>query len=63
MAKSSKISTNLIPQIYKSRKTILTLLKGQGYNVDDYSEFSNNEVHVITMNEQLDMLIERKDTS
>ena len=63
MAKSSKISSNLIPQIYKSRKTILSLLKTQGYNVDDYSEFSNNEVHVMTMNEQLDMLIERKDSS
>ena len=42
MAKSSKISSNLIPQIYKSRKTILSLLKTQGFNVDDYSEFSNS---------------------
>lgn len=63
MAKTSKISSNLIPQIYKSRKTILSLLKTQGYNVEDYSEFSNNEVHVMTMNEQLDMLIERMDSS
>ena len=63
MAKARNISANLIPQIYKSRRTILTLLKEQGYSVDDYSEFSNNEVHVMAMNQQLDMLIERKDDS
>ena len=63
MAKSASISANFIPQIYKSRKIILSLLKNQGYNVDDYNEFSNNEVHVMAMNKQLDMLIERKDES
>ncbi len=63
MAKSASISANFIPQIYKSRKIILSLLKNQGYNVDDYNEFSNHEVHVMAMNKQLDMLIERKDES
>ena len=46
MAKSTTISAHLIPQIYKSRKTILSLLSNQGYSIDDYDEFSNNEMHV-----------------
>ena len=53
MAKSSTISAQLIPQIYKSRQTILSLLSNQGYKIDDYDEFSNNEIHVMALNKQL----------
>ena len=63
MAKSNTISAQLIPQIYKSRQTILSLLSNQGYKIDDYDEFSNNEIHVMALNKQLDMLIERTDDS
>ena len=63
MAKSANISAHLIPQIYKSRQTILSLLSNQGFKIDDYDEFSNNEIHVMALNKQLDMLIEKIDDS
>ena len=33
----------------------------QGYNVDDYANFSINEVHSMKQNNQLDMLLETRD--
>ena len=43
--------------IYNSRKTLLEYLSGQGYNTNDYDEFSINEVLAMISNNQLDMLI------
>jgi len=51
-------SSDKIRSIYKSRSTLLELLDTQGYNVDDYIEFSLNEVDAMFNNDQLDMLIE-----
>ena len=50
-----------IQSIYKSRKNLLEHLKYQGYNVDDYDDFSINEVYTMYQNKQLDMLVERKE--
>jgi DNA-directed RNA polymerase subunit H (RpoH/RPB5) len=50
-----------IQSIYKSRKNILEHLKYQGYNVDDYDDFSINEVYTMYQNKQLDMFVERKE--
>jgi len=50
----------LISTVYKSRKTALELMQKQGYNVDDYSNFSINEVNSMMQNNQLDMLLEKK---
>lgn len=47
--------------IYNSRKNVLDLMKKQGYNVDDYSNFSINEVNLMKQNNQLDMLLELKE--
>jgi len=47
--------------IYNSRKTLLDYLKDQGYNVDDYDDFSINEVLTMITNNQLDMLVEKDD--
>jgi len=52
MAQSSKIL-----KIYKSRRTILEILKKFNYIVSDYDEFSINEIDAMVSNEQLDMLI------
>ena len=57
---ASQNSSILISSIYKSRKTILELMEKQNYNIDDYSNFSINEVNSMTMNNQLDMLLEKK---
>ena len=43
--------------IYNSRKTLLEYLSNQGYNTEDYDEFSINEVLAMISNNQLDMLI------
>jgi len=46
-----------IQSLYKSRKTVLELLETQNYNVDDYTDFSINEIDAMTTNNQLDMLV------
>jgi len=61
----SQNHSSLISSIYKARKTILELMDKQGYNVSDYNNFSINEVNSMKQNNQLDMLLEKKqdDTS
>ena len=58
---SSQNTSSLISQIYKSRLVLLALMKKQGYNVDDYANFSINEVNTMKTNNQLDMLLEKKE--
>jgi len=53
--------SKLISSIHISRVNILNLMERQGYNVDDYSNFSINEVNTMKQNNQLDMLLEMKD--
>ena len=50
-------SNNRVLRIYKSRTTVLQLMKVQGYNITDYSEFSINEIDTMYSNKQLDMLL------
>ena len=54
-------SAILISAVFKSRKTVLELMEKQGYNVDDYANFSINEVNSMRQNNQLDMLLEKKE--
>lgn len=56
----STISSRII-SIYKSRTTLLSQLQKQGYNVDDYSSFTINEIDSMLSNSQLDMLINHSD--
>lgn len=55
-------SSNLISQIFKSRKHVLELMKFQGFDVSGYSNFSVNEINYMKLNNQLDMLLESKPT-
>lgn len=52
-------SSGLVSIVYKSRKIVLDLMKKQKYNVDDYENFSVNEVNSMLQNKQLDMLLEK----
>ena len=52
-----------IVEIYKSRKTMISLLKRQDYDVGNYSEFSIHEVHTMFQTKQLDMLFTKEDGS
>jgi DNA-directed RNA polymerase subunit H (RpoH/RPB5) len=47
--------------VYKSRKVLLDLMRTQKYQVDEYSNFSINEVEVMLNNEQLDMILEKEE--
>jgi DNA-directed RNA polymerase subunit H (RpoH/RPB5) len=58
---NSQNSSVIISQIYNSRRIILELMSKQGYNVNDYANFSINEVNSMKQNNQLDMLLETKD--
>jgi len=52
----SSISSRII-SIHKSRQTILSQLLRQGYDVEDYINFSMNEIDSMLSNSQLDMLL------
>jgi len=57
MAKQN--SNVLISSIYNSRKNILDLMHKQNYNIDEYSNFSINEVNSMFQNNQLDIKLEK----
>lgn len=58
---TSQNSSILISTVYNSRKNVLNLMEKQGYNIEDYSNFSINEVNSMKSNNQLDMLLEKKE--
>jgi len=57
MAKQN--SNVLISSIYNSRKNILSLMETQDFNVDEYSNFSINEVNSMILYNQLDIKLEK----
>ena len=59
---ASQNTSSLISQIYKSRLVILELMKKQGYDISDYEGFSVNEVNTMKTNNQLDMILEKKES-
>jgi DNA-directed RNA polymerase subunit H (RpoH/RPB5) len=58
---ASQNSSILISHIFNSRKVVLELMAKQGYNINDYANFSVNEVNSMKQNNQLDMLLETSD--
>jgi DNA-directed RNA polymerase subunit H len=52
--------SSLITNVYNSRKNVLDLMEKQGYNVNEYANFSINEVNAMFQNKQLDLLLEKK---
>jgi len=52
----------IISNIYKSRKTLLDLLETRGYEIDEWNDFSINEIQAMYTNEQLDLLLKHKTT-
>ena len=49
--------STIISQIYQSRRILLDQLKKRGYTIDDYNNFSYNELRILYTNKQLDMLL------
>ena len=58
---TSQNSSAIISTVFTSRNTILDLMGKQGYNIEDYANFSISEVNSMKQNNQLDMLLEKKD--
>jgi DNA-directed RNA polymerase subunit H (RpoH/RPB5) len=58
---TSQNSNILISHIFNSRKIILELMGNQGYNINEYINFSVNEANSMKQNNQLDMLLETSD--
>ena len=58
---ASQNTSSLISQVYKSRTVILDLMEKQGYDISEYKGFSVNEVNTMKTNNQLDMILEKKD--
>jgi DNA-directed RNA polymerase subunit H len=54
-------TSSLISSIYKSRTILLELMKMQGYDTNDYEGFSVNEVNTMKVNNQLDMILEKRE--
>lgn len=55
-------SNNLILRLSKSRQNILSILSNyQEYDVSDYQDFSMHEVDAMYKNDQLDMMVTKKD--
>jgi DNA-directed RNA polymerase subunit H (RpoH/RPB5) len=52
----------LISQIYQSRKIVLEIMDKQGFDVTGYANFSVSEINAMKQNNQLDMLLESKQT-
>lgn len=50
-------TSNRILSVYKSRKNVLELLEKQGFDIEQYSNFSINEIDAMHSNNQLDMLL------
>lgn len=55
-------TSNRILSVYKSRKNVLELLEKQGFNIEQYSNFSINEIDAMHSNNQLDMLLTNDDS-
>jgi len=58
---ASQNTSILISHIFNSRKILLDLMEKQGYNTNDYANFTVSEVNSMKQNNQLDMLLETKE--
>lgn len=56
------MSTNKnIIETYKSRQIILEILEYRGYNIDNFKNFSLDEIGILYESDELDMLLENED--
>jgi DNA-directed RNA polymerase subunit H (RpoH/RPB5) len=62
MKEDKEQSSSAITAIYKSRITLLQLMKNQGMNVSSYEGVGTHEVHTMKEHDQLDMLLSSDET-
>ena len=55
-------SNNRILKLFKSRKTVIDLLRTQGFNVSDYEDFNINEIDAMYSKKQHDLKFTNQET-
>ena len=58
MSNSKTHNSSTVSKIFKSRNIILELMEKRGYDIDDYTNRSINEIGQMLSNKQLDLLLE-----
>lgn len=56
-------NSNLLNELYQSRKNLLSIFETNEYDTSNYIGFSQHEIHIMEQAKELDMLIEKKDKS
>tara|TARA_B100000035_G_scaffold166483_1_gene142083 strand:+ start:180 stop:809 length:630 start_codon:yes stop_codon:yes gene_type:complete len=51
-------SSENVQFVYKSRNNLIQILEERGYKIDEYNEFSINDVGLMLTNKQLDLLLD-----
>tara|TARA_X000000368_G_scaffold418556_1_gene418705 strand:+ start:356 stop:994 length:639 start_codon:yes stop_codon:yes gene_type:complete len=62
MSKQKTLNSQMIAKIFTSRKIILDLAKSRGFNIENYENFTINDILIMNTNKQLDMLLINNNT-
>lgn len=62
MSNAKITNSQIISHLFNSRKIILDLAKRRGFNIEEYNNFTVNDILVMHTNKQLDMLVTNNDT-
>ena len=57
---NKKHTSSTRSKIFKSRKILLNILEKRGFIIEDYNNFGINEIQIMSLNNQLDMLLTNK---
>ena len=57
------VSSSFFSSLYKSRETILKILKSINYDVSEYENFKSHELHAMMKNNEMDMLFKKNDSN
>ena len=56
-SKQKSLNSQVIAKIFNSRKIFLDLAKSRGFNIENYENFTINDIQIMNNNKQLDMLL------
>ena len=62
MSSAKLTNSQIISHLFNSRNVILDLANRRGFNVEEYNNFTVNDILVMHTNKQLDMLLTNNDT-
>lgn len=62
MSAAKITNSQIISHLFNSRKIILDLAKRRGFNIEEYNNFTVNDILIMHTNKQLDMLLTNNDT-